>query len=127
MAGKKYDKGKPTPQFIDPMVLMEESAVMAFGAAKYSAWNYTEGMSYSRLIGAALRHTLWLALGVNEDKETGLSHEAHGRACFGMLYTMRRMGRGEDDRLKADAKDVADIYKKLEKAIEAWEKSKDNG
>lgn len=120
LKGKKYDSGKPTPQFIDPMVLMEEGAVMGFGAHKYEEWNYIHGMKFSRLIGAMFRHLLWFSLGVDNDKETQLSHLAHVRACAGMLYAIQRVGSGQDDRLKADPAEVARVYKRLEKAVECW-------
>jgi hypothetical protein len=61
---------------------------MAFGATKYSKNNWRNGIAYSRLIDAALRHILAYSSGEDFDLETGLSHAAHARCCLGMLLEM---------------------------------------
>ena len=99
MKGVKHDKGKPRVELIDPEALLEEGHVMAFGAEKYGDYNWARGMAWSRLIGAALRHTLAFSRGESLDPESGRSHLAHLRCCAGMLFSYEKNGLGCDDRI----------------------------
>lgn len=95
---KKFDTGK-TPWELLPMdALAEVAKVLQFGATKYGAYNWTRGMSYSRLVGAACRHLLqeWWC-GRKVDSETGLSHLAHAACCILFLLAYELRGIGEDD------------------------------
>ena len=75
----KADNDKPTPELLPFEALVEVSAVLAYGQRKYAAHNWRNGMLWSRLLGAALRHIFAWAAGENQDPETGRSHLAH--AC----------------------------------------------
>ena len=83
--GLKFDKGKPPISWISRRANEQEAFVLAFGAEKYERWNWSKGMSWSRLLDAALRHLLAYADGENTDAESGLSHLAHARCDIGML------------------------------------------
>lgn len=83
--GRKYDNGKPPLSWIPRRANEEEAKVLASGAAKYARWNWAEGMAWSRLLDAAMRHIGAYADGENLDGETGLSHLAHARCCLGFL------------------------------------------
>ncbi len=83
--GTKHDAGKPPMSLIPTAALVEEAKVLAFGAAKYSAHNWRLGISYSRLVDAALRHLTEWKEGDRIDAETSLSHLAHARCCLGFL------------------------------------------
>jgi hypothetical protein len=72
--GMKFDQDKPRTDLLDPLALEGLSAVLAFGAKKYAANNWRGGLSYSRLIGAALRHTFAILRGEDIDPESGLPH-----------------------------------------------------
>lgn len=102
--GTKYDKGK-APITLVPRVAIElEAAVMAYGAKKYARYNYKQGFDYTRLLDAALRHTLAFTDGEDTDPETGLSHLAHARCCLGMLLDCINLGTATDDRFKKEVK-----------------------
>lgn len=99
MSGKKFDSEKPAVQFIPPIAILLEGRAMREGAGKYGDWNYLEGMKWSRLVGAALRHLLAWHSGETLDPETGISHLAHARCCLAMLIQYQESGIGEDDRV----------------------------
>lgn len=81
----------------------EIAKVLAFGAAKYDAWNWTGGMDWSRLISAAERHLGAFKDGEDVDPESGLLHLAHAGCCivFLLCYQLWRIGR--DDRFRPPA------------------------
>ena len=118
--GVKHDGAKPTPQYIDPIFVFEMSAGMAFGAHKYGAWNYIGGFKWTRLIGGIFRHMLLFSIGVDYDKESGISHLALAGCGINMLFTHWRSGKGIDDRLKLDLSEehIDRIYKNLESLID---------
>lgn len=71
---------------------------MGHGERKYGTYNWMHGMSWSRLVGAAMRHlTAWHS-GEDLDPETSLSHLGHARCCLAMLLAYQTHGLGEDDR-----------------------------
>ena len=71
---------------------------MAFGAKKYGVYNWLDGMEWSRLVGAVMRHVLAWHGGEDLDPETGASHLAHARCCLAMLMGYQELSIGEDDR-----------------------------
>lgn len=101
--GVKHDLGK-TPLDLLPMgALFEVGEILKFGAAKYAAYNWAKGMSYSRLIAASLRHIFAFNQGQDLDPETNRSHIAHALCC--LLFLMEYEHRKEqfkqfDDRYK---------------------------
>lgn len=105
--GVKHDAGKARVGLIDPSFILGLADVLTFGAKKYSAHNWTTGMSYERLFNATQRHLLAWFSGEDNDPETGLPHLHH--AAFGLMVLsnyQRRVGTGEvdinlDDRPKA--------------------------
>jgi hypothetical protein len=101
--GIKHDAGKPPMELLPFEALIEVSKVLAFGAKKYSPWNWFNGMKHSRLIGAAFRHLAAYQQGEDNDEESGLSHLAHATCCILFLLSMRIFGKGEDDRCKRSA------------------------
>lgn len=86
--GLKHDSGKPSISLIPRKAIELEAQVMMFGAKKYAKNNWRQGIAYSRLIDAGLRHLLAYADGEDLDPETGISHLAHARCCLGMLIDM---------------------------------------
>lgn len=96
--GLKYDAGKPGVHLLPYPALEEIARVLDFGATKYTAHNWAKGMSWSRLVGAALRHIGRWAWGESIDSETGLSHLAHAGCCILFLLSYERFGIGTDDR-----------------------------
>ncbi|WP_082960254.1 dATP/dGTP diphosphohydrolase domain-containing protein [Rhizobium leucaenae] len=92
---------KPSAQFIPPVALIEESAVMALGAAKYGAFNWQDDpVDASTYYSAAIRHLLQWFSGEDVDQESGASHLAHVRACMAILIDAKVSGKLIDDRPK---------------------------
>lgn len=100
-SGTKYDTGKPRMDLLDSSFLEEVAQVLTFGANKYSAHNWRNGINYSRLIAAAYRHLGSINAGEDIDPESGLPHVAHLGCCIMFLSSMMRVKPELDDRYKA--------------------------
>lgn len=96
----KFDTEKKRLELLPFLALEQVGDVFTYGAKKYGAFNYRKGMSWSRLIGAALRHLFAFARGENKDPESGLLHLAHCACCILMLIDAVLLELGEDDRWK---------------------------
>jgi hypothetical protein len=91
----KQDGGKPSrPELLDAEWLLGVGAVLKFGAEKYAAEKWREGIEFSRVYGACLRHLLAFWSGEELDPETGLPHLHHASCCLMFLssYTGERRG-----------------------------------
>ncbi|WP_051264107.1 dATP/dGTP diphosphohydrolase domain-containing protein [Rhizobium leucaenae] len=96
---RAFGARKPSAQFIPPVAILEESAVMALGAAKYGAFNWQdEPIDATTYYSAAIRHLLQWFSGEDVDQESGASHLAHVRACMAILLDAQASGRLVDDR-----------------------------
>lgn len=84
--GTKHDHDKKCrPELLPAKTLLEVSAVLAYGAEKYSANNWRQVPDLkNRYMGAALRHLLAYQAGESKDPETGYSHLAH--AICSLMY-----------------------------------------
>lgn len=100
----KHDTGKTPFELLPAPALEAIAEVLAFGKNKYAAWNWAKGFTWSRLIGAALRHLFAFARGEDRDPESGLSHLAHAGCCILFLITHERCKLGTDDRYKMETK-----------------------
>lgn len=80
--GVKYDAGKPRMELLQFRALEEVARVATYGATKYEAHNWRNGMPWARLIGASLRHTTAWMCGQDRDPETGCQHLAHAAWCL---------------------------------------------
>lgn len=98
--GLKYDSEKPRMDLLDPLFLEDVAKVLTFGANKYAAHNWREGIYYSRLIAAAYRHLGAINRGEDIDPESGLPHTAHLGCCIQFLNWMMRTKPELDDRWK---------------------------
>ncbi|VEJ45237.1 dATP/dGTP diphosphohydrolase domain-containing protein [Bartonella vinsonii] len=94
----KNDAGKSRVELIPPSTLIEIGRVLEFGAKKYGANNWRNGIDWSRLHGAALRHLLAWFDGESKDVESGLSHLAHAACCILFLMESEAKQIGHDDR-----------------------------
>ena len=96
----KFDSDKPSLDLLPFSALIEVGKVLSYGAVKYSRdnWRNGNGLAWSRLLAAALRHLFAWGSGENRDKETGLSHLAHAACCVLFLLTYDVDGGGHDDR-----------------------------
>ncbi|MBK8467617.1 MAG: hypothetical protein IPL32_17525 [Chloracidobacterium sp.] len=94
----KHDASKATLGLIPQSALIQEALVMAYGENKYGRDNWRGGMAWSRLIDAALRHTLAFNAGETFDKETGIHHLAHARCNLAFLIEYMTTHPELDDR-----------------------------
>lgn len=96
--GRKDDQEKIRLELVPPDALLEIGKVLTFGAQKYAPRNWERGMSWSRILGAILRHTMAIMRGEDRDPETGLLHSAHLGCCAMFLISFQLRKIGEDDR-----------------------------
>jgi hypothetical protein len=99
-APRKDDTDKVRYDLIPPNALHELASVYTMGAQKYAAHNWLSGngLQYSRLFSAIMRHCwAWIA-GEDLDPESGLHHMAHAAfSCFAIVE-YHRLKKGIDDR-----------------------------
>lgn len=100
VGGVKFDQDKPRMDLLDTGFLEDVASVLGFGAKKYAAHNWRNGISYSRLIGAAMRHLGAINRGEDLDPESGLPHTAHLGCCIMFLNWMMKERTDLDDRWK---------------------------
>lgn len=102
-AATKADTDKPRLDLVPPEAMAAMGRVLTFGAAKYAARNWEQGMSWGRIVAALLRHLFaWLG-GEDKDPESGFSHLDHVICNAAFLVTYEARGVGEDDRSKRAA------------------------
>lgn len=99
--GVKYDNDKPPMALLDPVFLEEVGRVLGFGAKKYLAHNWRNGISVSRLISATYRHLGALNRGEDIDPESGLPHTGHLGCCIMFLDWTLKNKPEMDDRWKS--------------------------
>lgn len=79
--------GKELQRQLGPELMIEACKVFEYGASKYKAWNWMKGMSWSVVVGCALRHMKAMFEGELLDQESGLSHTGHFACNIIMLAT----------------------------------------
>jgi len=100
--GNKLDAGKPMLSLIPKEAMWGMANAFTYGAKKYSAHNFKQGIAYSRLADAALRHITAYMDGENIDEESGNCHLDHALASLAMLKYMSVNKQSEDDRFLSD-------------------------
>lgn len=103
-SGTKHDAAKIPLDLLPSEALFRIAEVLAQGAKKYGRNNWRNGLSYSRLIAAALRHLLAFNAGENLDPETNLSHLCHASCCLLFLIEQLKTHPELDDRYVTPAK-----------------------
>jgi hypothetical protein len=108
--GYKKDEGKLRWSLLPIGPLRSVIRVMAYGANKYSEDNYMNGMKFTRIYDANMRHLTAWKDGEDFDEETGESHIAHAICCGLMLLALILKGYGKsyDDRLTYEQFDGKD-------------------
>jgi hypothetical protein len=94
----KYDEEKVRFELLSTLAIQELAKVLTFGAKKYTSHNWRRGFTYSRLLGASLRHIFAFMRCEDCDIETGLSHLAHAMCCLMFLLEHHLAAFGCDDR-----------------------------
>lgn len=99
-AGVKHDQEKPDMSLIPPVAALEEAFVWTFGKKKYTAYNWANGIIYSRILAAIERHLTLLKAGLTLDNETKRHHAAAIRCGCAMLIHFDFAGKTDlDDRM----------------------------
>ena len=98
--GSKADQAKPPMELLDPYALEQIALVLEFGRRKYAAHNWRKGLSYGRLVAAAMRHCCAILRGEDTDPESNLPHAAHLGCCAMFLIWMMQHRTDMDDRWK---------------------------
>lgn len=96
--GRKDDGGKVRLDLLPPELLFGVGEILTFGASKYADRNWEQGMKWSRVFGALMRHMWTWWGGQKVDGETGKSHLWHAGCCIAFLIAYEERQIGEDDR-----------------------------
>ena len=109
---------KPTSKL--PISLIPQEAVFEtakafqFGATKHGKYGFRDGVEYSKLIDAGLRHLLQFADGEDIDEESQCIHAANVIANMAMLIWMYKNRPDMDDRFKKVAVNTKEFPKEYE-------------
>lgn len=101
--GLKFDQEKPKLEYLSYTWLKGVGEVLGFGAKKYAAHNWRNGILISRLLAASLRHILAFMSGEDNDPETGLCHLDHASCCLMFACETYKLRPEFDDRFKETA------------------------
>ncbi len=104
--GTKSDNGKSPCTLIPKDAVWGMADAFAFGAKKYGRHNFRNGIAYSRLADACMRHLTAYMESENNDPESGLSHIDHALASLAMLKFMSTHKPEMDDRWAPEKEDV---------------------
>ena len=100
VGGAKFDGEKPRTDLLDPVAMLGTAQVLAFGAKKYAANNWKQGIAWTRIIGAILRHLFAIMRGEDIDPESRLPHVHHLGCEIMFLQYFYEMRKDLDDRYK---------------------------
>ena len=98
--GVKYDHGKARYDLLPPEGAEAVATILEFGAKKYAARNWEQGMDWSRPFNAAMRHLWAWWRGETTDPDSGYSHLWHAACNLNFLIAYEARGVGKDDRPK---------------------------
>lgn len=88
--GKKFDDDKLRFDLVPPGPLCDLAEIYTLGAKKYQDRNWEQGLKWSRIFAAIMRHLWAFWRGEDLDKESGKSHLAHAAwGCFALLEFTR--------------------------------------
>lgn len=95
--GVKADQSKPDMTHIPIEAMWAMADAFTYGAKKYAADNYREGLYVRRQIAAALRHIYQLLDEGNIDEESGCKHIGSALASLAMAaYTIEKKPEFDD-------------------------------
>jgi len=92
--------GKPMVSLIPTEAILEMAKAFTYGANKYAADNFKQGIKFRRLLDATMRHVLAISDTEDTDIESGNSHVGHALASLAMLAWMMKNRPDLDDRYK---------------------------
>lgn len=96
--GTKLDDGKLRTDLLPVDAVKEVAKVLTLGAQKYADRNWEQGINYSRVYAAALRHMFAMWDRQDVDPESNLLHAAHAATnlLFLLAYQLRNMTEFDD-------------------------------
>ena len=98
--GQKDDQGKD-PWHLAPFDAFQAVIkILNYGQRKYSARGWEQGMDWSRVFDALMRHMTawWERENEGVDEESGYSHLWHAGCCVMFLIAYEIRGVGRDNR-----------------------------
>lgn len=104
--GIKLDNNKVPLNLISNYAMEELAKVLDFGQKKYSPWNWSHGIVYSRVIAAAKRHIAAWENRTDIDEESQTNHLANAMCnlMFLLDYQARNLTKLDDRRPKESLK-----------------------
>lgn len=96
--GVKNDQGKVRFHLVPIEPLWALAKLYTDGALKYTAWNWSKGMSWGRVYDAMERHGKKWAIRQKFDLKDGQHHLIAVAWCAFTLYIYELFGLGDDDR-----------------------------
>ena len=102
--GYKNDEMKPVLAYVPKEAMYEMGKAFSFGANKYNAWNYREGLEITRTVSAALRHIYQFMDGEDTDTESKSLHLGNAMANLAMAIDTYYNHKELDNRYKKDRK-----------------------
>lgn len=96
--GVKFDVGKARYDLLPPEGAEAVASILEFGARKYAARNWEQGMDWSRPFSAAMRHLWKWWRGEGLDPDSGMSHLHHAACNIFFLIAYEARSKGKDDR-----------------------------
>ena len=92
MTGAKHDQGKLQLSLIPSSFIKGIGRVLTFGAKKYSARNWEQGIDYDRVYSALQRHLNDWWGGERVAPESGIHHLYHAGCCLMFLSFYEQKG-----------------------------------
>jgi hypothetical protein len=83
--GNKNDDGKLRYALVPASAFEGDAEVFTYGAGEYGDRNWENGIHYTRLFSAAMRHLIAWHGGEDIDPESGLNHLKHARVNLAMI------------------------------------------
>lgn len=99
--GLKFDHDKPRYDLLPSLPLHDVALILTYGAQKYGDRNWENGIHFSRLFAATMRHLWSWWRGEEHDSESGFSHLAHAAVNILFMLHFQNTKQAEwDDRPK---------------------------
>lgn len=108
--GSRYNEGKPEWSLVPQSALIPMVRVLEYGKKKYSAFNWTKGLSITEVCESLKRHLDAFMEGEDMDGESKLSHIGHIQCNALFLSWMMEHRSDMDDRININELDL-DILK----------------
>lgn len=96
--GKKFDQEKIDMDLLSPIAMEKIAEIMTFGKKKYGRDNWRNGIVFSRLLAAVMRHINAYRKGETLDPESLRSHLSHASCGLMMLLEFEETRPDLDDR-----------------------------